>query len=1172
MPRDEISRYELVNIGFVNWYLFVVQDIPVHGSIAIVGHNGAGKSSIIDGMQVALTGNSRNAFRLNAAAQEKRASERTVRSYCLGTMAPAEGGRSQRTAREDAVTYILLGFRHGATGAEVTVGICMSARSDMPDEKVEALFVAKGRVLRAEDVVTRGTDEAGPFIEPLPWPAVAANPGGSGVELLVNPTAELHVRELCHALSPGGLPVNHRKFLRTLRAGLRFNPETIESATNFVRTFILDAEKVSLAPVRQSIETYRTIQARIEEMVRRLDRLQDIRRNAVEALGQTRHHRRLQLRAKVGFMAAEHAAGIHEAGKAERAERQLLETRRRIAAARSRQEGLKAAVDGLRAAMATDAGHLRLRSLDLEEKGAELDIERQRVGLTFVGEMGRILPPAARIAEARRAGLVGPLAGLSDALSNAEPEAAVPAILAWNAGGGGAELAALAENLDRLVIETERLTMEAEQEVDALRANIRRLGEGKVDLKPPTLALMRSLDQEGIEAVPLCERVVRVDPDWQRAVEALLGDRREALLVPPESYTSAFRIQRRLPGRGGRIINTTRTGETRPARGGSVAELVEVEASDIHARAFLDYVLGGVMQAETPEEFAGHENALTRDLMVQGGRVSGRLDPVQDLKLGLRAEGGRAETLAAQLAQAEAGLEAHRRRRDEARAAFRVIEQLRDAIAACGTEGTGRILAGLLRRRSDLEGLRAEREDLEAQLDQGLRTRLAEAERALAEIDGEMENLLRKEGQMEGAIEAARAAAAAAAHRADARRAEAEAMAEAHPEYLDENAIEAATAEWQDSAHYPAALAGQPADLMAAVNDMAGRMVDDALKRRDSTFRAAITGSLGYWQEFDLPRPEALQDLQSVSIEAVVAWLDDERTDLEENRLLAYRKEAATAHRQAMDTFRNEYVRRMHDAFNGMRQRLSDLNRQLRDRDFHGYRYAFDHIVSRDYKDFVDLVNRASDPTFDLPLFGGEGEDPVLGKALKRLTDLAADPAADMSSLEDPGLYFTYEIQLYDIRTGQRLSLSSRLGTASGGESQAPYYIAIGSAFCSTYQGRSPGEFGMALTMFDEAFSKLDGRTVRECSAFLGGLGLQVIMAAPDEKRLTFLGIADTIVSVNRDDMRVQLDIQHPRRRLRDAIAAEDPRVKGLEGFRAGMTGESPPDLSGKGARREAAE
>lgn len=1170
MPQRKASRYELVNIGFVNWYLFVVQDIPVYGSIAIVGHNGAGKSAIIDGMQVALTGNSKNAFRLNAAAQERRASERTVKSYCLGTMASADGDRVPRTARADAITYILLGFKNSASNREVTVGICLTARADTPDERIEGLFVLKGQILRAEDVVTRGVDEDGEFVEPLTWSAASARlRAAEGLDLLVNATADMHVRELCHALSPGGVPIQHRKFLRTLKAGLRFNPETIESATNFVRNFILDGEKISLAAVRQSIETYRTIQLRIDGLVRRLDSLRKIRQAAGDALSNARNHRRLQLRAEVGKMVAARAASVHETGKAEDAERLLASVRRELEFARSRLAAQRTVVDGLRAAMAADSRQIRLKSLDFEEASVRLEIKEAGQDLRFLSELAEWLPTVRAIAQSQRAGLVGLLDALQGSLS-AEPARDVGVVQSWSEGPGGSELTQLAERLDRRVAEAERGLSEAEDEVQALRTNLERAKAGQIDLKLGTITLMRALHGAGVEAVPLCERVLRVNSDWQRAIEAFLGDRREALLVPQERYMDAFEIQRCLQGRGGRIINTTKTAETRAPRPGSVAQLVETDDPD--ARAFLDYVLGGVMPVDTAREFAGHESALTRDLMVQGGRVSSRLESPQDLKLGTGADGTGVDALSERLAQAEAGLVVHRRRRDEARAAQRAVERFADAVAGCGSETAAAALEKLEALRRQLARLEDERRRIEDDLDQDLRKRLDEAEGTLFRLDAEKDRLVGLEGATEGSLQTARDQAVKAAQQAEGHLSAAMAMVGATPEYLDENAIASAIHEWEGHAFHPMALAGEPQSFVAAIGDMSGRMVDDALLRRDSTHRATIAWLLQYWRDFDLPQPNELADLQNVSIGAIVEWLGTERSDLEDNRLLAYRSEARVAHQQAMDTFRNEYVRRMHDAFTGMKQRLADLNRQLRDRDFHGYRYSFDHIESRDYRDFVALVNRAADPGFDLPLFGSEVEDSVFGKALARLTELAADPHADLSSLEDPGLYHTYEIQLQDIRTGQRLSLSSRLGTASGGEGQAPYYVAIGSAFCSTYQGRSPDEFGMALTIFDEAFSKLDGKTVRECSAFLGGLGLQVIMAAPDEKRLTFLGIADTIVSVNRDDMRVQLDVQHPRQRLRDAIAEEDPRVAGLDGFRARMEKETPREGAPGSANREAAE
>ena len=58
---------------------------------------------------------------------------------------------------------------------------------------------------------------------------------------------------------------------------------------------------------------------------------------------------------------------------------------------------------------------------------------------------------------------------------------------------------------------------------------------------------------------------------------------------------------------------------------------------------------------------------------------------------------------------------------------------------------------------------------------------------------------------------------------------------------------------------------------------------------------------------------------------------------------------------------------------------------------------------------------------------------------------------------------------------------------------------------------------GMALAVFDEAFSKLDLQNTVSALGFLDELGLQVLLAAPDEKYGQIAEHVDTIVNVYRD-------------------------------------------------------
>src|SRR5207244_10600687 len=121
------------------------------------------------------------------------------------------------------------------------------------------------------------------------------------------------------------------------------------------------------------------------------------------------------------------------------------------------------------------------------------------------------------------------------------------------------------------------------------------------------------------------------------------------------------------------------------------------------------------------------------------------------------------------------------------------------------------------------------------------------------------------------------------------------------------------------------------------------------------------------------------------------------------------------------------------------------------------------------------------------------------------------------------------------------------------GEGQLPFYIAIGASLAATYQNRRTGQTGLALAIFDEAFNRLDTKAIAECSDFMRSLGLQIVVATPDEKRHIFMEVADTIVNVNRSGNVVLVDSEYLTEQTRQALASIDPYRKGFDGFKAEM-------------------
>ncbi len=111
-------------------------------------------------------------------------------------------------------------------------------------------------------------------------------------------------------------------------------------------------------------------------------------------------------------------------------------------------------------------------------------------------------------------------------------------------------------------------------------------------------------------------------------------------------------------------------------------------------------------------------------------------------------------------------------------------------------------------------------------------------------------------------------------------------------------------------------------------------------------------------------------------------------------------------------------------------------------------------------------------------------------QALQEVERLLNDDKCDYSIYQDYRNYFSFDLRMEDIGSGRKTSFDRRRGVASGAERQVPYYVIIGAALSSIYHGtrrQRPGvRLGLGLAVFDEAFSKMDGKISVPCSISIG--------------------------------------------------------------------------------------
>jgi hypothetical protein len=230
-----------------------------------------------------------------------------------------------------------------------------------------------------------------------------------------------------------------------------------------------------------------------------------------------------------------------------------------------------------------------------------------------------------------------------------------------------------------------------------------------------------------------------------------------------------------------------------------------------------------------------------------------------------------------------------------------------------------------------------------------------------------------------------------------------------------------------------------------------------------------------------------------------------------------------------------------------MERELIAMNRGLSGHPFHNEKYSFHHTRLVEFQPILKIIEigKTSPEALDMLFKGDEiPNDFPHRDTLHEIEALLEDPDKDFSVFEDYRNFFTFEIHMQDIVTGRTTRWETRRGTGSGAEQQVPIYVAIGASLASVYGSadkRAGRAAGMSLAIFDEAFSKMDGKNQRQMMSFYKKLGLQIVIAAPNEKRVAVLEHIDSVVEVDRIGESARATVVQLKERARQELRAMDP-------------------------------
>jgi len=1123
---------QLNRIVLVNWYVLGAVEIPIKGNVAIVGPNGSGKSSLLDAIQTILMGGHKRHLSFNASAGEK--SERSLRTYCLGFM---DDNGKKATAREDSLTYMALSFFDTETAKESCIGIAISASTASAEEDVLGRFILPEFSVSLDDFsVKEGNGRM-----PRPWNEVRESLLKQCPEMILEKRANRFIRDMVTHLShEAQMPNDDDKFVKNFKNALKFVP--IDSPTRFIREFVLDENIVHVGAFRKSLDEYRAMEQKTLEVSNRIAELEKaqelcngISRNVKNAV--------------------EYEWVVHE-GRFEQADLRKEDAAERLEAYSEQEEKLQQELE-------ENSARLNQAMQDLADARAELNSSDSAHKINALESTVKARQHEQNVVKDKIQQAYNLLrttvsfANYNDLLPDDFKPLVERSVELWRSGEN-----MLADAWPSEPVSVDKVISELKEQVDSVRKAISRryeesvirindlrsliqnqksaveqLQQGRAPIRHNTRELMELLSEYGIDSTPICELADINDDKWRIAIESFLGARREALVVAPDRVKEAITLYRR-KGRhlkGCRIINTTKSGDwLHRSKPGSLAQFIETDNE--HAQAYLNRALGGVMAVETEQELLRQERALTYDCMLQ---TEGSTTSINELSpiMGIRRRQDQLEVQGRQVDELIAEFTTLGKRHES-------LEKLRDALISM-TSGLTQVTESvfdLVNQReqlsSEIQGYEQAVVDLRNHDDSGIQQRIAELADSQKQVEARQKTLMDKLQKVRTGMIKDNAAL----------------------EVLEQELVEHAQARTlcEEKPHFDAQSAQEKRDYLdESCGGELERIIFEAAKKAQSELQLhekkknAVRDAVAQYKARYHGGGMSHQELDNISADSshedLEFYVNKTVQALRDSELAEYTKKAERARLEAETAFRSDFVAHLNDQINKIKDLIRELNSHLKNRPFHQEMYSFEMMPNPELKDILELVeaytrlDQANVGTlFDIQHQG----DNTHREALNKIHDVLRDEG-ESSLLQDYRNFYNFELVVKDLQGNRKTTLTQRIKTGSGGEHQVPFYVAMAAALGATYRLKEGGDGrpvgGMSLSVFDEAFNKLDSENTVTSLGFMSDLGLQTIIAAPDEKYSLLSSCMDTIINVCRDGRIVDLDVEFPTEQGKELLASDHP-------------------------------
>ena len=1099
---------KLSRIVLVNWYLFNPIDIDLEGNTALIGDNGAGKSTVIDAIQVVLFGGNQRHIKFNAQSSEGRSS-RDLKTYCLGVYRPEENSR----LRDECESYLALCFK-GNDGRFVNLLVGVEARHDeaKADVKLLAIFEGNKRISYRDFIKSNPdgsyvTNDIHTSLSKLKLEGFDLNTFNKMGDYFSAVSKAIGPKEIHDWISPETLS-------NTLSRSLSLSE--ITSVSSFVENFVLEEKKINVQTLVNARNRYGDLLEEITRDRKKLEALRPINLKFKSSLANARKSISYE------WLSAELTINnLYEAIEEKRDKRgdkykEIRKISKDIRENKRRHNQLSKEIIALHKELAnneikTEETNITARIEGLSLKRLMLDESLAKLS-TQLSSLGDVDLSADKIDSSN-------LKQLSSLLQEGHPDfLAIDTCLKELNG----QLESLKEHCynESLRLSTQQGNLA--REMQQLDGFIQAAKQGRGALMPKTKVVMEALRKEGIDVNPVCELAFVTDKTWQPAIEAALGSNTEALIVHPKDEKRAYAIYRQLKRDEGNVYGVTiaKTGKYEKwlnnIKPNSAAELVE--SDNKYALAYLHSKLGDFLRLDTEEELKTHRG-ITIDGMVSTSTSVSRNKLPQILKL--------VKDQTDNIAIWEVSLKSKELQKDDIKTRIEKRKKNHDAftnfISFAGDNETS-----ILDINKQIDALDGETLALNDKLNSLDLLSVHKKEEELMGLEKKQNfGVLLKESDMDN-------------------RSTLKTLAFG----LKEDEVLIKKSKLPESLAARQKLEANPHFCQQFTNDL-DEPSEDSLTKGKAAYKRSLDQFADAKQkldEYNQVNDGVLKDGLNLTIEnldPIIDYVENHIVFIETHGLAKHEKEAEKAYKDVNDAFRTDMINRLRDSFAFMKSQFSTLNKALRNKEFHHEIYQFTYKKKGEYAELVKYIEESSDLSRASvnDLFDQMPEGVV--KQIERLVD--SQNIGD-STIEDYRKYFTYDVRVTNKNKGSEtgVMLSKLLKTGSGGEKQSPFYVAIASSLASAWQTlKKPGE-SSGLTLLDEAFNKLSENNLINAIKFMNEVGLQLIIAVPSERETVFRPVMDTVVYFTKEDRAVDVEIDIITHKGRRILMEANPALRNL--------------------------